>query len=126
MIAVRLLVTVAFISALFFSCKKENVPQGDRIRMIRITEGESIYYRLFQYDYPENTLSLIVDSNNSGWRRNMYISYDAAGKPYNVSGDGFNYYGFEFDEKGRINRKWSFIGGPNPHLENTYSYNANG
>src|SRR5688572_23326322 len=99
MLTVRLSVIIALISLAYFSCKKEDQSnsQGDLLIRIRIQEGDSIFYRSFQYD-DQNTLTAIFDSNNNGYKRSFIITYDAQGKIANVA-TSESTYTFEFDNK---------------------------
>jgi hypothetical protein len=46
-----LVVIVGLVSPIFFSCQKEpSVTKGDRLKMIRWKEGDSLSYKSFEYD----------------------------------------------------------------------------
>ena len=62
----RLSLILATSLLLFFSCKKdEDLPNapGDRLKMIRYKEGDSISFRIFQYDV-QNRITAVVDSGH--------------------------------------------------------------
>jgi len=122
----RLPVIVALFSLAFFSCKKDlSSSQGSRLKMIRVKENDSIFYRSFQYD-AENRVIAIIDSNNNGDKQNFMISYDAQGKLSKVT-EGQTTYTFDVDDKGRIIRKWAtYAGQQTPKVEHAYSYDGNG
>lgn len=92
--------------------------------MIRIKEGDSLFYRSFQYDN-QNRIIAISDSNNNGYKRNFTINYDAQGEISKVVG-GENTYTFEFDNNGRIIKKTRTRAGQQTSIvENAYSYDIN-
>ena len=119
-------VVIAITSLSFFSCQKDQSgSQGSLLKMIRIREGDSIYYRSFQYDDQSRLIS-ILDSNNNGYKSNFIISYDAQGKPSQVTAGG-SISTFELDNKGRIIKKLVQPSGQQEAtVENTFSYDSNG
>jgi YD repeat-containing protein len=116
----------AITSLWFFSCQKEQSnSQGDRLKMIRVKEKDSVFYRSFQYD-DQNRLISILDSNNNGHKRNFIIKYDAQGKLSQVT-EGGSIYTFTLDDKGRIVKKSLQLSGQQTTtVENTYNYDVNG
>jgi len=112
---------------LFFSCKKEeNLPDapGDRLKMIRYKDGDSISFRSFQYDV-ENRLTAVVDSGHGGvYRRN--VSYDPQGNLLSVTVNG-DVYTFDLNSAGRVIRMWSTVPGQqSPTVRNSYGYDTEG
>jgi YD repeat-containing protein len=121
-----LFVVITIASLTFFSCQKEpSNSEGDRLKMIRIKEKDSLFFRSFQYD-DQNKLISILDSNNNGHKRNFIIKYDAQGKLSQVT-EGGSIYTFTLDDKGRIIKKSLQLSGQQiTNVENTYNYDVNG
>jgi len=93
--------------------------------MIKRTERDSISYTIYQYD-DQHHLTSIQDSNNNGHKRRFDIFYDGQGKLLKVTQDG-NVFTFEFDDKGRINKKiGSHASGSGSSIQNTYKYDVAG
>ena len=123
----RLSLILAASLLLFFSCKKEkDLPDapGDRLKMIRYKEGDSISFRLFQYDV-QNRLTAVVDSGHGGiYRRD--ISYDIPGNLLRIDING-DIITFDFNNEGRVIRKKSIVPGQqSPTVRNTYVYDIEG
>ena len=119
----RLSLILAASLLLFFSCKKEkDLPDapGDRLKMIRYKEGDSISFRSFQYDV-QNRLTAVVDSGHGGiYRRD--ISYDIPGNLLRIDING-DIITFDFNNEGRVIRKKSIVPGQqSPTVRNTYVY----
>ena len=127
MLMTRLLVCASFISLAFFSCKKENSASSkDRLKMIRVTQGDSVSYTSFLYDN-QSRLITVLDSNNNGNKRRLNIFYNDQGRMWKVSEDGAGFYTFDFDRKGLITKKSLFHPGLQTSvLTNSYSYDGNG
>jgi len=123
----RLSIILAAIPLLFFFCNKDDdLPDapGDRLKMIRYKEGDSIWFRSFHYD-AQNRLTAVVDSGHGGvYRRN--ISYDAQGNPMSAAING-DIYTFELNNEGRVIRTKSTVSGQqSPTVRNSYGYDTEG
>jgi len=127
MLTFRLFLVAGLIILAFSSCKKEGSSNstGTVLKMIKRTERDSIFYRIFQYDNQQR-LTSILDSNNNGNKRRFDIFYDSQGKLFKVTEDG-NLFTFEFDDKGRIIKKIGLYSGQaQSSIQNTYKYDING
>ena len=123
----RLLFILAPIFLVLFSCQKEDQPDapGNRLKMISTKDGDSISWRSFQYD-DQNRLIAIHDSNNNGYQWRRVISYDWRGKLETVTEEG-TIYTFDFDDQGRIIRKWgTYSGQQSAIVRHTYAYDIDG
>jgi hypothetical protein len=123
----RLLSISAASILLFFSCKKDEdlpVAPGDRLKMIRYQQGDTIWFRSFQYDV-QNKLTAMVDSGHGGiYRRN--ISYGAQGNLLSAAING-DLYTFELNSEGRVIRTKSTVQGQqSPTVRNSYGYDSEG
>ena len=111
---------------LFFSCQKEDLPDapGDRLKMIRYKEGDSISFRTFQYDV-QNRLTAVVDSGHGGVYRRI-VSYDTQGNLLSIAVNG-DIYTFDLNSEGKVIRTWSTVPGQqSATVRNSYGYDMEG
>jgi hypothetical protein len=116
---------ISFVFLSLLSCQKEqSASEGSRLKMIRIKEDDSVFYRSFFYD-DQNRISSVVDSNNNGHKWQFSIRYDGQGKLAEIIQSGSTLM-FESDNKGRIIKKSIIRTGQGADVENTYNYDTNG